>query len=68
MEAIREVLTAKFIVKDRGVLGPAPTALKEITRLNRVLCWRDRWRQGGEAIECEAGPRHAQILQAQLGM
>eukprot|EP00959_Pyramimonas_sp_CCMP1952_P262892 5497165-Pyramimonas_sp.AAC.1 len=30
--------------------------------------WRDRWCQGGEAIEYEAGPRRAQILHAQLGM
>ncbi|CAK0792782.1 unnamed protein product, partial [Prorocentrum cordatum] len=67
-ESICEALKTKFIVKDRGVLGPAPTDAKEITRLNRVVRWRDRWSQGGEAIEYEADPRHAQILRAQLGM
>ncbi|CAK0863719.1 unnamed protein product, partial [Prorocentrum cordatum] len=67
-EAIREVLSAKFIVKGRGVLGPAPTDLKEIARLNGALRWRD-WRgQGGGAIECEAGPGRAQALHARLGM
>ncbi|CAK0826820.1 unnamed protein product [Prorocentrum cordatum] len=54
-ESICEALKTKFIVKDRGVLGPAPTDAKEITRLNR-------------AIEYEADPRHAQILHAQLGL
>ncbi|CAK0826156.1 unnamed protein product [Prorocentrum cordatum] len=67
-ESICEALKTKFIVKGRGVLGPAPTDAQEITRLNRVMRWRDRWCQGGEAIECEADPRHAQILHAQLGM
>ncbi|CAK0856358.1 unnamed protein product [Prorocentrum cordatum] len=67
-EPICEALKTKFIVKDRGVLGPAPTDAKEITCLNRVVRWRDRWCQGGEAIEYEADPRHAQILHAQLGM
>ncbi|CAK0896231.1 unnamed protein product [Prorocentrum cordatum] len=67
-ESICEALKTKFIVKDRGVLGPAPTDAKEITRLNRVVRWRDRWGQGGGAIEYEADPRRAQILHAQLGM
>ncbi|CAK0865359.1 unnamed protein product, partial [Prorocentrum cordatum] len=67
-ESICEALKTKFIVKDRGVLGLAPTDAKETTCLNRVVRWRDRWCQGGEAIEYEAGPRHAQILHAQLGM
>ncbi|CAK0843605.1 unnamed protein product [Prorocentrum cordatum] len=67
-ESICEALKTKFIVKDRGALGPAPTDAKEITCLNRAMRWRDRWRQGGEAIEYEADPRHAQILHAQLGM
>ncbi|CAK0876009.1 unnamed protein product [Prorocentrum cordatum] len=67
-ESIRVALKTKFILKDRGVLGPAPTDAKEITCLNRVVRWRDRWSQGGEAIEYEADPRHAQILHAQLGM
>ncbi|CAK0882798.1 unnamed protein product, partial [Prorocentrum cordatum] len=67
-ESICEALKTKFIVKDRGVLGPAPNDANEITCLNRVMRWRDRWCQGGEAIEYEADPRHAQILHAQLGM
>ncbi|CAK0851548.1 unnamed protein product, partial [Prorocentrum cordatum] len=67
-ESICEALKTKFIVKDRGVLGPAPTDAKEITCLNRAMRWRGRWCPGGEAIEYEADPRHAQILHAQLGM
>ncbi|CAK0860738.1 unnamed protein product, partial [Prorocentrum cordatum] len=67
-ESICEALKTKFIVKDRGVLGPAPTDAKEITRLDRAMRWRDPWCQGGEAIEREADPRRAQILHAQLGM
>ncbi|CAK0903034.1 unnamed protein product, partial [Prorocentrum cordatum] len=67
-ESIRETLKTKFIVMDWGVLGPEPTDSKEIARLSRVVRRRDRWGQGGEAIECEACPRHAQILHAQLGM
>ncbi|CAK0830057.1 unnamed protein product [Prorocentrum cordatum] len=66
--SICEALKTNIIAKDRGVLGPAPTDAKEITCLNRVMRWRDRWCQGGKAIEYEADPRHAQILHAQLGM
>ncbi|CAK0834951.1 unnamed protein product [Prorocentrum cordatum] len=52
-EAIRDALSAKFVATDRGALGPAPTDLKGITRLNRALRWRSWRSQGGEAIQCE---------------
>ena len=65
---VTDQLSTKFIVKDRGVLGPEPQDLKEITCLNRTIRWRDRWASGGEAIEYEADPRHVQILLPQLNL
>ena len=67
-EWVAQQLGARFIVKDRGVLGPEPQDLKEVSILNRLIRWKDRWTPGGEALECEADPRHVEILLAQLGL
>ena len=67
-DAVLEALRTKFIVKDRGTLGPGPGDMKEVTILNRLIRWRGAWTPGGERLEYEADPRHVQILQAQLGL
>ena len=67
-DAVLEALRTKFIVKDRGTLGPGPGDLKEVTILNRLIRWRGAWTPGGERLEYEADPRHVQILQSQLGL
>jgi hypothetical protein len=67
-EWMRQELSTVFIIKDRGVLGPEPGDKREITCLNRVVRWTDRMSAGGESIEYEADTRHAQILQAQMGL
>ena len=67
-DAVVEVLRTKFIVKDRGTLGPGHGDLKEVTILNRLIRWCGSWTVGGERLEFEADPRHVQILQAQLGL
>lgn len=58
-----------FIVKDRGVLGPRPDLgdVQEIVVLNRILRFIPEGAPGGECIEYEADPRHADILAAQFG-
>ena len=59
-----------FIVKDRGVLGPRPDLgdVQEIVVLSRILRFIPEGAPGGECIEYEADPRHADILAAQFGL
>ena len=58
-----------FIVKDRGVLGPRPDLgdVQEIVVLSRILRFIPEGAPGGECIEYEADPRHADTLAAQFG-
>ena len=58
-----------FVVKDRGVLGPRPDLgdVQEIVVLSRILRFIPEGAPGGECIEYEADPRHADILAAQFG-
>lgn len=60
----KEGLEEKYELKLRGVLGPGrdPRDTTEITILNRVVKW------GGQGIEYEADPRHAEIIIKQLGL
>ena len=44
-DAVLEALRTKFIVKDRGTLGPGPGDMKEATILNRLIRWRDAGRR-----------------------
>ena len=53
---LRDALQQKFLIKDRGILGPDPHDLKEIRLLNRVIGWTE------SCIRYEADQRHAEIL------
>ena len=57
------------IAKDRGVLGPRPDFgdVQEIVVLSRILRFIPEVAPGGECIEYEADPRHADILAARFG-
>ena len=62
------VLEKKFIVKDRGVLGPKSSDKEYMVCLNRTLRWRRAGADGGEAILYEADARHGELLRAQMGL
>jgi len=56
-------LLAKFlIVKDRGILGPLASDMKEITILNRLVRWVAGSDYQADTIEYEADPRHVRLL------
>jgi hypothetical protein len=62
------VLETKFIVKDRGVLGPRVDDKEYMVCLNRMLRWRRAGADGGEAILYEADARHGELLRSQMGL
>ncbi len=64
LEEFYKSLQTTFIVKKRGVLGPAPQELKEIRILNRVLTYVVG--RGGRADEIlyEADQRHVELAAA----
>ena len=64
---LKRVIAVKLIVKDRGSLGPRATDLKEISILHRSLSWLAASGKQPERIEYAADPRHAEVLQQQLG-
>ncbi len=53
----------RYAISKRGRLGSSPDDAKELTLLNRVVCWVD-----GVGIEIEADPRQSERLIAQMGM
>ena len=55
-------LLKRFLIKDRGILGPDKHDLKEIRLLNRIIAWED------SGIRYEADQRHAEILIKALGL
>ena len=58
LEWMRDVLAAKYILKDRDILGPDPGGQKSIVILGRVVEWRK------DELWWEADPRHVEkILQ-----
>eukprot|EP00971_Amphidinium_carterae_P005406 108142-Amphidinium_carterae.1 len=59
-----DALKEGFLVKDRGMLGPRSTDLKNIQVLNRTL----RWSQDGDLLEYEADLRHVPLLLEQVGL
>ena len=61
-------ISARFIVKDRGCLGPRDDDLKEFNLLHRVLKYYPPGAEGGERIEYQADPRHAEIIVKQCGL
>ena len=58
----KEQLLKRFLIKDRGILGPDKHDLKEIRLLNRIIAWED------SGIRYEADQRHAEILIKALGL
>ena len=59
---LRDSLKHKFLIKDRGILGPESHDLKEIRLLNRIIAWTP------ECIRYEADQRHSEILIKQFGL
>ena len=52
----KEQLQKRFLIKDRGILGPDKHDLKEIRFLNRIIKWND------DCIAFEADQRHGEIF------
>ena len=46
-------LESRFLIKDRGILGPGKQDIKEIRLLNRIIAWES------DHIRFEADQRHA---------
>ena len=65
---VLQLLRRRLIVKDRGVLGPLSTDLKEIRCMQRTIRWVDAAGSAPERIEYEADSRHAQLLVRELGL
>jgi len=59
---LRDSLSNKFLIKDRGILGPDAHNLKEIRLLNRVIAWTPT------CIRYEADQRHSEILIKEFGL
>ena len=59
---IIELMKTWFAIKVRAILGPESNDDKEVTILGRVV----RWKSWG--IECEADPRHREILMEHFGL
>ena len=53
---MKQALEKKFLIKDRGILGPDKHDLKEIRLLNRIIAWEN------DHIRYEADQRHSEIL------
>ena len=51
-----------FIVNVRGSLGPRNDHLKSVSMLNHLIRWVDGTTEKRENIECEADPRHREVL------
>eukprot|EP00959_Pyramimonas_sp_CCMP1952_P369819 7745706-Pyramimonas_sp.AAC.1 len=66
----RDELGKHLLVKHTATLGPNPEHgdVGEATYLNRIVRWFPLGSEGGERIELEADPRHAEILVQQLGL
>ena len=69
-KAFRDDLAKHFLVKTTAVLGPDPEEgdAQEAVHLNRLLKIYPPGAEGGERIELEADPRHAEILLTQVGL
>lgn len=65
-DAVLDLVTDKVLehwdCTVKGTLGPDGTEVKELLTLNRCIRWVP------EGYECEADPRHAEIIVAELGL
>ena len=59
---IQDLMANWSEIKVRGLLGPDPEDLKEITILGRVVRWLD------DGIHYQADPKHRKIMLESLGM
>ena len=59
---IQDKMANWFEIKVRGLLGPDPEDLKEITILGRIVRWMD------DGIHYQADPKHRKIMLESLGM
>jgi len=59
---VEKIMSDKYTIKLRGVMGPEKGDCKEIRILNRLL----RYTEFG--VEIEADPRHAEIIVRDMGM
>ena len=59
---VQESVCNRYPTKVRGIVGPAPTDVKEIIILNRVLQWRET------SITLEADPRHQELILEEMGL
>ena len=62
IEWVRDQMAASYRIKLRGILGPEPQDLKEITLLNRALKW-EKW-----GIQYEPDARHVEIILREMGL
>ena len=62
LKKFSDFLSTKYLVKIRGILGPAHMDDKEITLLNRVIKW------GPQGISLEADPQHTELVIKDLGL
>ena len=66
----KEDLSQHLLVKVVAILGPNSELgdTQEAIHLNRLIRWYPPGSAGGERIELEADPRHAEILVQQMGL
>ena len=65
---IADKVAETFIVKDRGCLGPRDTDLHEVSILRRVITYLPLGSPGGEQVEFQAGPCHAELIVKQCNL
>jgi hypothetical protein len=70
LATFQKLLGEHLIVKNRGILGPRRDLgnVEEILIPNRIIRWCPADQHGGEHIEYEADPRHAEIFCRQMGV
>ena len=56
LEYVKKVLSERYPVKVRSVMGPGPDDDKEATILNRIIRWENR------EISFEADPKHVEKM------
>ena len=61
-------LGKRFLVKNRGCLGPRAEDVKEVSLLHRIIQYYGKDAPGGERIEFQADPRHAEVLVKMCGL
>ena len=63
-----ERLKERFLIKVRGILGPASSDCRSIRILNRVLTWIPATGSAPDTITYEADQRHADLIRQHYGL